>query len=95
MEALADAVIYDFIKKHNGWEYVDNSLVKKFQFSTYLSTVSFVNMVAFLAEKHNHHPSIQLDYGQARLSWNTHDVGHKVSDKDLKIIEELQSFLAS
>ena len=46
-----------------------------YKFSDYLSALKFVNRLAELAEKHNHHPSLTLEWGKVTVSWWTHSLG--------------------
>jgi 4a-hydroxytetrahydrobiopterin dehydratase len=51
------------------------AIQKTFQFANYLETMSFVNAVAFIAERHNHHPDLSVHYSRCVVRFNTHDVG--------------------
>jgi len=42
------------------WKKKDNFLEKNFKFNTFSEALNFVNMVAEIAEKLNHHPEIFL-----------------------------------
>lgn len=60
----------------------NNKLEKEFIFNNFSEAINFVNKVADLAEKQNHHPDILLfAYKKVRLSLFTHDED-KVTDKD-------------
>jgi 4a-hydroxytetrahydrobiopterin dehydratase len=39
------------------------------------SDLLFVNTVAGLAERENHHPDLEVGYGRVKVSYSTHDVG--------------------
>ncbi len=58
-----------------GWQVVgEHHIVKDFRFPDYRAAVAFVNTVAELAEKEDHHPEIVLSYGLVRVSLWTHKV---------------------
>lgn len=40
------------------WELVENKLEKEFEFGTFSQAIKFVNKVAEIAEKFDHHPDI-------------------------------------
>lgn len=64
------------------WKIKDNFLEKNFKFNTFSEALNFVNMVAEIAEKLNHHPEIFLhDYNQVKILTTTHSEG-KISIKD-------------
>lgn len=76
----------------NGWEEIDNHLVKAYSFKTFLKTMSFVNAVAWVANKQNHHPQFIIDFNKCTIRTTTHDVGNLITDKDhllAKAIDQL------
>jgi 4a-hydroxytetrahydrobiopterin dehydratase len=57
------------------------AIQKTFCFSNYLETMSFVNAVAFIAERHDHHPDMSVHYNRCVIRFNTHDVnGISITD---------------
>ncbi|ACV36603.1 4a-hydroxytetrahydrobiopterin dehydratase [Accumulibacter sp.] len=59
-----------------GWSIADTGVLRKdFTFPSYAATLLFVNTVAWLAERQNHHPDLEVGYGRVRVSYSTHDVG--------------------
>jgi 4a-hydroxytetrahydrobiopterin dehydratase len=59
----------------------DVAIQKTFRFAHYLETMSFVNAVAFIAERHDHHPDMSVHYGRCVVRFNTHDVkGISITD---------------
>ena len=44
---------------HEGWALQDGALVKVFSFTHFEQTMHFVNRVAALAEKTDHHPEMR------------------------------------
>lgn len=78
-----------------GWDYKADkkSLQKEFTFKSYLKTISFVNAVAWLANKENHHPDMIVTFSKCVVELTTHDEGG-ISEKDFKLagkIDELNS----
>jgi len=45
------------------------------------------------AERLNHHPDVELRYVNLTLRLTTHDAGNKVTEKDLRLAEELQKIV--
>ena len=58
-----------------GWDYKDKQLCKSFEFDAYLDGIEFINKIAPLAEKLNHHPDIQVGYCKVDISISSHDFG--------------------
>lgn len=66
-----------------GWKLIDGALEKQFRFADFHHTMAFVNALAFIAHRADHHPDLAVSYGQCTVRWNTHDVnGISVSDFD-------------
>jgi 4a-hydroxytetrahydrobiopterin dehydratase len=70
----------------------DVAIQKAFSFETYLQAVSFVNAVAFIAERHDHHPCITLDFKRCVVRFNTHDV-QGITLSDFECAVQVQALL--
>ncbi len=57
------------------WERLGDMLVRSWQFPSTRRALEFVNQVATLAERLDHHPDIILSYRTVRLELSTHAVG--------------------
>jgi 4a-hydroxytetrahydrobiopterin dehydratase len=58
-----------------GWESADNRLTRTFSFGNYYETMAFVNAVAYVAHRQDHHPDLSVHYNRAVVSYSTHDAG--------------------
>ena len=70
-----------------GWTEVDGKLEREFSFGSFADAVAFVNRVAELAERENHHPDIDVRYDRVVLRWWTHTAGG-VTDRDRELAEQ-------
>ena len=52
-----------------------NRLERQFAFDNYAQTISFVNAIAFLAERQDHHPDMKVRYKSCDISFTTHTIG--------------------
>jgi len=61
----------------SGWEIADDgkAISKSFSFEGYRETIGFVNAVAWIANREDHHPDLEVGYGSCRMTWSTHSVG--------------------
>lgn len=83
--ALTATQVVTGLAKLEGWQLAGDGasvvIEKTFCFASYYQTISFVNAVAFIAHKQDHHPELIVHFGQCTVRWNTHDVaGISVSD---------------
>ncbi len=84
MHALSDMEIKEQLKDLQNWVFSNDSLIRKFAFENHLTTLAFLNAVAFYSEKVGHHPNVNYCYNEATLSYQTHDAQNKVTEKDLQ-----------
>ena len=72
---LESSAVDTWLRAHPGWERVGEALVRTFEVPDFAAALSFVVRAGCWAERHDHHPDIELGWGRARLSWSTHDAG--------------------
>jgi 4a-hydroxytetrahydrobiopterin dehydratase len=60
-----------------GWELVEDgaAIRKTFRFADYYRTLAFVNALAFIAHREDHHPDLGVHYDRCVVRYSTHDVG--------------------
>ncbi len=58
-----------------GWKLAGEAIEKTYQFRAYMEAISFINRVAEVAEREEHHPDIYNSWRTVRLSITTHDEG--------------------
>jgi 4a-hydroxytetrahydrobiopterin dehydratase len=58
-----------------GWSLVDGSIEKTFSFANYHETIGFVNAVAWIANREDHHPDLAVSFDRCAVRFNTHSVG--------------------
>lgn len=57
------------------WRVEGNELRREFRFRDFHETMGFINAVAWIANREDHHPDLELGYNYCRMRWSTHDVG--------------------
>ena len=72
---LPSAETQELIKEITRWTLGEKSIEKEFKFKDFRQSMDFVNKVADLAEKQNHHPDIFISYKTVRLTLATHKIG--------------------
>lgn len=64
-----------------GWKLIDGALEKTYTFANFHATMAFVNALAWIAHREDHHPDLAVSYSHCTVRFNTHDVsGISVSD---------------
>lgn len=88
---IADGDLQTWLGAHPDWALEGGEIVAAYKFRNFVTAFGFMARVAVLAEKHDHHPRIDNAYNTVRLSMNTHDAGHKITDRDIKLAEAIES----
>jgi 4a-hydroxytetrahydrobiopterin dehydratase len=70
----------------DGWQVIDETkLQKTFEFKGFLKTMSFVNAVAWEANRIMHHPDMEVSFNKCVINITTHDAGNIITDKDFDL----------
>lgn len=59
----------------NEWAQQDGQLVKLYTFTNYYQTIAFVNAIAWVSHRENHHPDLEVGFNQCRVRYVTHAIG--------------------
>ncbi len=57
------------------------TITKSFKFKNFIECMVFINVVADIAEREQHHPDISIHYNRCQLMLSTHAIGG-LSDND-------------
>ena len=73
----------------SGWREEGQELVRDLEFANFAEAMAFVNRVAELAERENHHPDILVHgWNRVRLTLSTHATGG-LTDADHALAAEI------
>jgi 4a-hydroxytetrahydrobiopterin dehydratase len=69
-------------------------LKKSFEFKNFIEAWAFMNKVALLAEKMNHHPDWRNVYNKVEISLTTHSAGNVITEKDRVLAGKIDALFA-
>ena len=75
MQKLSEAEILERLPKAKDWERHGDMLVRSWQFPSFRRAMEFVNQVAAISDKADHHPDMIVSYRNVRMELSTHDAG--------------------
>jgi len=75
IDRLTDAETAVLLAALPGWRIENGQLARSFSFADFDETMAFVNALAWIARREDHHPDLAVGYGRCRIAWSTHDVG--------------------
>lgn len=77
-----------------GWHVLDGKkLEKEFLCKDFLRAMSFVDMIADIAEEEGHHPDIHIHYDKIRIELWTHTIGG-LSENDFIVAAKIEQMKA-
>lgn len=90
MKLTDDEINKSLTTLNKNWKVEGNSISKVFECVDFISAISFVNKVAELSEKANHHPDINISYNKVTITLSTHSEGG-VTEKDIDLAKSIDS----
>lgn len=58
-----------------GWTLNKGAIERRYDFADFHQTMAFVNALAWIAHREDHHPDMALSYNRCVVRFNTHSVG--------------------
>ena len=74
---LSEARVRELMPEVPGWDLIEDghALSKIYNFKNYYETMAFVNALAYMANREDHHPDLGVHYNRCVVRFSTHDVG--------------------
>jgi len=63
------------LQQLKGWTVENGRLVKVYPFTNYYQTMAFVNALAWISHREDHHPDLAVGYNKCRVEYWTHAIG--------------------
>ncbi len=91
---LSPETVEKELKELAGWACSNdkNKIEKSFKFKDFCEAWGFMNRIALLAEKMDHHPEWFNVYNRVDITLTTHDA-NGISDRDIKMAKEIESYI--
>ncbi len=70
-----DAQAEELLAQLKGWIVEEGKLVKLYPFTNYYQTMAFVNALAWISHREDHHPDLQVGYNKCLVEYSTHAIG--------------------
>jgi len=90
MALMPDAEVDQKLQALPGWRRDGKQLRKEYSFASYMDGIAFVNRVAGLAEKMDHHPDMLVVYRRVTVTTMSHDAGG-LTARDLRLAEAIDA----
>jgi 4a-hydroxytetrahydrobiopterin dehydratase len=70
-----DGETRELLRELKGWIVEEGKLVKLYPFTNYYHTMAFVNALAWISHREDHHPDLLVSYNKCRVEYTTHSIG--------------------
>jgi len=80
-DAMNAADVAAQLKVLDQWAVDGGALKKVYRFKNYYETLAFVNALAYMVHREDHHPDLQVSYNRCEVRYNTHSV-NGISEND-------------
>jgi 4a-hydroxytetrahydrobiopterin dehydratase len=77
-----------------GWSLTEDggAIRRTFAFRNYYETIAFVNAVAWVVHREDHHPDLEVGYNRCTVHFSTHSV-HGLSENDFICAAKIDAIL--
>ena len=89
MPLLSNEQVAKELQTLKGWNLVNKEIKKTYEHKDFVRAMGFVNSVALLAEKADHHPDIDIRWNKVTLTLSTHSAGG-LTEKDFNLAREIE-----
>ena len=81
------------LEQLQGREHRDGAIVKTISFGNFADSMAFVNGVAWICAREDHHPDMLVGYASCRVAYSTHSVGG-ISENDFICAAKIEALCA-
>jgi 4a-hydroxytetrahydrobiopterin dehydratase len=72
---LSSAEVTALLGQLKGWAFKDGVITRTYEFKNYYQTMAFVNAVAWISHREDHHPDMTVGYSKCKVDYSTHAIG--------------------
>ena len=89
---LSQDEINILLKQLDSWVQSDHTIGKVFDFKNYYQTIAFVNAVAWISHREDHHPDLSVSYNKCHVEYSTHAI-NGLSENDFICAAKVDALL--
>jgi 4a-hydroxytetrahydrobiopterin dehydratase len=80
-KALDDDAVRSQLRELPEWSTDGKRIARTYKFADYWETIAFVNAIAYVIHREDHHPELVVGYDKVEVRFDTHSVGG-ISEND-------------
>ncbi len=86
---LSENLIKEKLEGMDDRKQIGKEITKTYKFKNFVESIGFVNKIAILAEKADHHPDILIQYRKVQINLSTHSEGG-ITEKDFNLAKHIE-----
>ena len=90
--ALSPDKVNSLMQQLDDWTLYDRIIGKTFEFKNYYQAMAFVNAVAWLSHREDHHPGMMVGYNKCHVEYTTHAI-NGLSENDFICAAKVDALL--
>lgn len=91
--ALSQDSIQNYLENLSGWQVEEKKIVKMYSFKNHYEAMAFVNAIAWISHREDHHPDLQVGYKTCKVTYTTHALGG-ISENDFICAAKIDQLLS-
>lgn len=96
VDVLSANQVDNLLPQTPGWRVSEDGkeIRREFSFSNFYETMAFVNSMAWIAHREDHHPDFEVGYKRCDVRYSTHAIGG-LSENDFICAAKINALLAT
>jgi 4a-hydroxytetrahydrobiopterin dehydratase len=74
VEPLKPREVENLLRELNGWKLESGAITKAYAFKDHYQVLAFVNALAWISHREDHHPDLSVGYNTCRVAYVTHAI---------------------
>lgn len=80
-QPMSDQQVQEQLRELPHWSLANGTLRREYRFGNYYQTIAFVNALAWVVHREDHHPDLQVAYNRVEVAFSTHTLkGISIND---------------
>ena len=92
MHPMNSQQVTEKLKSLDGWGLKGNEITRSFSFKNFYETMAFVNAIAYIANRQDHHPDMEVGYNKCTVRFSTHSAGG-LTENDFRCAAKVDALL--
>ena len=74
VEPLKPPEVQNLLKELEGWKLENGTIARTYSFKNHYQVLAFVNAVAWISHREDHHPDLSVGYNTCKVAYVTHAI---------------------